>query len=361
MRDDDSRTLRNTRSPAANSRLSTRRSVLRTGAFATAAVASTLAAPAIVRAQGTQRFLRPLVAGLNAREGDPSYESIAQIPRILRENYDVELEIQVHPNSALGTDLSQLEAVQTGFIDITSNVTAQFHQFSDAFSFVDLPYAISDWDMAERLFGSDLWAERAEIFANETPLVPLAPVGAGGFRLLWNNQRALPTPSTVDGLRFRTTNSPISIELIRAWGGNPTPLPWTETYNGLANGLIDGFHVQPIWTYSFNMYEVLTNATEVDAIFAVQFQVINKNTLMSMPETIRTAFLAAARDAAQAAIADDRASEDDYKRLLREAGMEIYTPTPAEKEQWRSIGEGLWETAGGNIDPSVVERLVALR
>jgi len=41
--------------------------------------------------------------------------------------------------------------------------------------------------------------------------------------------------------------------------------------------------------------------------------------------------------------------------------MEIYTPTPTEKEQWRSIGEELWQTAGGDIDPSVIERLVALR
>src|ERR1043165_6512704 len=77
------------------------------------AALTTLAMPAIVRAQGTQRYLKPIVAGLNSKRGDPSYESIARIPKILNEKYDVQLDMQVHPSSVLGTDISQLEAVQT--------------------------------------------------------------------------------------------------------------------------------------------------------------------------------------------------------------------------------------------------------
>ena len=51
--------------------------------------------PAIVRAQGQKRFLRPLVAGLNSKPGDPSYNSIANISKILREKYDVQMEVQL--------------------------------------------------------------------------------------------------------------------------------------------------------------------------------------------------------------------------------------------------------------------------
>lgn len=341
----------------------TRRRFIKTSGMvaAGAAAGSVIGAPAIIRSAKAQTYLRPLVAGLNAREGDPSYISISRIPEILAEEHGIELEIEIYPSSQLGTDLGQLEAVQTGFIDITSNTTSQFSQFSDAFSFVDLPYAITDWDMADRLYNSDLWAEQAERFAAETPMVVMPPVGAGGFRMLWNNVRPLPDPSAVDGLRFRTTTSPLSIALIRNWGGNPTPLAWTETYSGLENGVIDGFHVQPIWTYVFNMYEVLRYATEVDAIFAVQFQVLNKNTYNSMPEDIRGPFMAAARQAADEANALDRELEISYKEQLREAGMEIYTPSAAEKQQWMELGEQVWETEGADIDPSLIDRMVALR
>ena len=337
-----------------------RRDVLRLAAGAAVAV-PVLGAPAIVRAAGTRRYLKPIVAGLNAKPGDPSYISISRIPEILKEKHDVELEIQIHPNSTLGTDISQLEAVQTGFIDITSNTTSQFTVFSDAFSVVDLPYAITDWDMANRLFKSDLWKQQAKVFEAATPLTVLPPVGAGGFRMLWNNKRPLPSPDAVDGLKFRSTRSPLVIELLKNWGGNPTPLAWTETYNALKNGLVDGFHVQPIWTFLFKMHEVLKYATEVDAAFAVQFQVMNTNTYMSMPEDIRTAFFDAAQMAADEGNAQDQSLEGSYKDKLRDAGMEIYTPNAAEKKQWMAGGEKVWETQGAAIDKAVVEAMVALR
>lgn len=340
--------------------LTTRRDVLRL-AGAAAFAAPVLGAPAIVRAQGTKRYLKPIVAGLNAKEGDPSYISVSRIPEILKEKFDIELEIQIHPNSTLGTDISQLEAVQTGFIDITSNTTSQFTVFSDAFSVVDLPYAITDWDMANRLFKSDLWKQQAKAFEEVTPLVVLPPVGAGGFRMLWNNKRPLPSPAAVDGLKFRSTRSPLVIELLQNWGGNPTPLAWTETYNALKNSLVDGFHVQPIWTYLFKMYEVLKYATEVDASFSVQFQVMNKNTYMSMPEDIRKAFFEAAQMAADEGNAKDEELEGSYKDKLREEGMEIYTPTAAEKKEWMAGGEKVWETQGAAIDKAIVDQLLALR
>ena len=326
-----------------------------------AAGAALLGAPAIVRSQQPRRFLRPLVAGLNAKEGDPSYESISRIPKILREKYNVQLDIQVHPSSVLGTDIQQIESVQTGFIDIASNVTAQWASFSDAFTFVDLPYAITSWEMFLRLAKSDLWRQQAAKFEAKTPLKVLPPVGSGGYRLLWNRARPTPTPAAVKGIKYRTTTSKLEIELVRAWGGNPTPMAWTETYNALSSGVVEGIHVQPIWTFRFNMHEVLKYATEVDAIFAVQFQVLNKNTWNLMPPDIQTAFMAAAQEAADQGNQIDREGEVTFKQKLRDAKMDIYVPSRAEKAQWQKIGEAVWETQGKGIDPAVIKSMIALR
>ncbi len=335
----------------------TRRGVLRAGA---ALAVGAISAPAIVRAQ-TKRILKPLVAGLNSKEGDPSYESIARISRILREKHNIELEIQVHPSSMLGTDTQQLEAVQTGFIDITSNVTAQFSSFSDAFAFVDLPYAFTSWEMYGKLKKSDLWKQQAAKFEAKVPLKVLPPVGSGGFRILWNNKRALPTPAAVNGLKLRTTNSQLEIALVRAWGANPTPMAFTETYNALSSGVVEGIHVQPIWTYRFNFHEVIKYGTAVDAIFAVQFQVLNANTWKSLPPDVQTAFMAAAEQAAAEGDEIDRKAEVEYTQKLKDAGMQIHMPSAAEKAEWQSAGEAIWETTGKNIDRGVIQAMTALR
>ena len=336
-----------------------RRGVLKTGAIA--ATGAILGFPAIVRPASAKKFLKPIVAGLNAKEGDPSYNSISLIPKFLQEKFDIEMNFQIHHSSTLGTDISQLEAVQTGFIDITSNTTAQFSRFSPDFEFVGLPYAITDWDMGERLFKSDLWKDQAAKFEKNVPIKVLPPVGAGGFRMLWNSKRPLPSPDAVKGLKFRTTGSPLSIQLIKNWGGNPTPIPWTETYNAMKTGVVDGFHVQPIWTYLFKMHEVLAHATEVKALFSVQLQVMNINTFNAIPEAMRGPFMQAAQMAADAGNKQDREKEESFKTKLREAGKIIYTPSSAEAAQWRKGGEAVWETEGKSIDRSVIDRMIALR
>jgi TRAP-type C4-dicarboxylate transport system substrate-binding protein len=333
----------------------------RRAALGSAAAVGAIGAPAIVGAQGLRRVLKPVVAGLNAREGDPTYESISRIAKIMREKHNIQLDIQVHPSSVLGNDIQQLESVQTGFIDISSNATAQFSRFDTAFDFVDLPYSVTSWEMYDRLAKSDLWKQQVAKFEAKVPVKVLPPVGAGGFRLLWNKHRPLPTPAAVNGLKFRTTGSQLEIALVRAWGGNPTPMAFTETYNALQSGVIDGIHVQPIWTFRFNMHEVLKHATEVDAIFAIQFQIMNRNTFNSFPKDIQDAFMDAAQIAADQANALDRAAEDEFKKKLREAKMEIYTPSAAEKQAWAKIGEQVWETQGGKIEKSVLEGMTKLR
>jgi len=338
----------------------TRRDALKTGAAAATAGAVIAGFPALTRSAQQKKFLKPIVAGLNGKEGDPTYTSVSDVPRILREKYDIEVDFQIHPSSTLGTDLSQLDAVQTGFIDITSNVTTQFMRYDPAFAFLDLPYIVTGWDQYLRIAKSDVWKQQAAQFEKGVGVKVLPPVGAGGYRMFWNNKRPLKTPADAAGLKMRSVTSPIVIELLRAWGTNPTPVPWVETYTALQQGVADGFHVQPIWTFKFNMYEVLKYATEVKAIFGIQFQVMNINTWNAIPESIQGPMMLAFQEAAEAANIRDREAEDFFKDELRGVGMEIYTPTASEFAQWQEKGRSVWGTAGKDIDRSVIDQTVAL-
>ncbi len=338
----------------------TRRDALKTGAGAATAGAVLTGFPALTRSAQQKKFLKPIVAGLNGKEGDPTYTSVSDVPRILREKYDIEVDFQIHPSSTLGTDLSQLDAVQTGFIDITSNVTTQFMRYDPAFAFLDLPYIVTGWDQYLRIAKSEVWKQQAAQFEKGVGVKVLPPVGAGGYRMFWNNKRPLKTPADAAGLKMRSVTSPIVIELLRAWGTNPTPVPWVETYTALQQGVADGFHVQPIWTFKFNMYEVLKYATEVKAIFGIQFQVMNINTWNAIPESIQGPMMLAFQEAAEGANERDRAAEDFFKDELRGVGMEIYTPTSSEFAQWQEKGRSVWGTAGKDIDRSIIEKTVAL-
>jgi len=340
-----------------NGRVSRRQVLKGSGVVAAGVIAGF---PAVVRSQQQKRFLKPIVAGLNAPVGDPSYISISEIPRILREKYDVTLEIQIHPNSTLGTDVSHLDAAQTGFIDITSHGQSQWSTYTDAWVFSDLPYAFTDWDMATRFVTSELFWQQAKRMEQQAPALKVLPAtAASGFRMLSNTRRELRVPDDGRGIKYRTTASEVELELIRTWGGNPTPMAWTETYTALQTRVVEGIHVQPHWTFTFKMHEVLKFATKVGANFAIQIQVINKNTFNSMPEAVQKAFMLAAQDAAMLGWNLDRSLESKAEENLAKAGMQIYTPTPAELAQWREKGEGIWSKF--KVERQLLDGLRAMR
>lgn len=345
-------------SDAIKTRGLSRRTVLKSGAAVSGAAALGFGFPSIIRSAQAKKFLKPIVAGLNGKADDPTVESISMIPKILREKYDVEVDIQVHPAGALGTDVSHLEAVQSGFIDITSHGSAWLAH-SDAFAVADLPYVFSDWDMVMRFFKSDLHKQRAAKMESDIPVKVLPSVAGGGYRWLMNSERELRTPADVRGLKIRTVGSPIITSLLEAWNFNPTSMPFPETYTAIQQGVISGDHFQPIWCFKFNFYEVVKYATEVQAIFGFAVQVINANTWEAMGEDIQKPFMLAAQEAADIANAKDRGLEQFYKDENRKKGMEIYTPSSSELVQWRERGEGVWPSAG--VDSSVLNAIRDLR
>jgi TRAP-type C4-dicarboxylate transport system substrate-binding protein len=215
--------------------------------------------------------------------------------------------------------------------------------------------------MFYRVARSDVWQKQAAAFEAKVPLKVLPPVGAGGFRLLSNNVRRLPEPDAVKGLKFRSLTSALDVEMFKAWRANPTPMPWTEVYTALQQGVVNGYHVQPIWTFQFKHYEVLKYATEVKAIFSIQFQVMNINTWKSIPAAIQKPMLMAFEEAARIANQQDQASEEKYKGELKAKGMEIYTPSAAEAKKWRDAGESVWNTAGKDVDKGLIASLVKMR
>ncbi|MBM3502505.1 MAG: TRAP transporter substrate-binding protein [Alphaproteobacteria bacterium] len=305
-------------------------------------------------------YHRPIVVGLNAQPGEPTYQSIADIPKILKDKYDIVMEFQIHPGSTLGTDLSQLEAVQAGYLDITSNTTSQFSVFDDSFAFVDLPHLISSWDTALRLFRSPLWQQQAAAFEKVVPVKVLPPATAGGFRRVANSKRRATVPADLKGLKLRATRSPIEQALIRQWGAEPVALPWVETYASLAQGAIDGIHVQPIWMSRFKMHEQIKFVTDVVSLFTVQLQVMNTKTWEEMPPEIQDPFLRAAQEAADRANTRDRAMETAALDELKKAGVEVYTPTADEAAQWRAAGDKVLTALGAQIDKKIVDGVTAL-
>lgn len=330
-----------------------RRSVLAGGA----ALAGALAAPSLLRAQGRRSWDRPIIAALNAREGDPTDISIRRIPAILAEQFDIDITIEIYPSSQLSADIGQLEGVQNGLWDIASNATAAFFGFTKAFHFMDLPFLYPTWDEALADVRSELMMQQIAVAEQEMPLKILPFVGAGGYRLLSNKAREVRRPGDLAGLKIRSSfgGSIVDQNTLSAWGAVPVPLGWSESYTGAQQGIIEGMFVQPIWTYIARFHELLPHATRVPSNWVAQLQVINAGTWAEMPDDIKGPFMEAAQIAADEGNALDRSLEDNFVAQLNQNGMAVYEPTADELAEWRELAMATWDASG--VDPAILARL----
>lgn len=329
----------------------------RTVLAGTAVFTGALAAPSIIRAQGTKSWDRPIIAALNGREGDPTDISIRRIPEILKEQYDVDIKIEIYPSSQLSADIGQLEGVQNGLWDIASNATASFFGFTKAFHFMDLPFLYPTWDAALEQVKSDFMKQQFAVAEADMPLKIMPIVGAGGYRLLSNKQREVQKPADFEGLKVRSSfgGSIVDQNTLSAWGGIPTPLGWSESFTAAQQGIIDGMFVQPIWTYIAKFYEVLDHATRVPSNWVGQLQVMNAKTYSEMPDDIKGPFMEAAQIAADEGNKLDESLEGDFIDKLNADGMKVYTPTDDQMGQWRELALATWDESG--VDPALLDRL----
>jgi len=322
-----------------------------------AALAGALAAPAILRASGRRSWDRPIIAALNAREGDPTDISIRRIPEILAEQYDIDITIEIYPSSQLAADIGQLEGVQNGLWDIASNATAAFFGFTRAFHFMDLPFLYPTWDVALEAVQSPLMAQQIAVAEEEMPLKILPFVGAGGYRLLSNRVREVRRPSDLAGTRIRSSfgGSIVDQNTLSAWGAVPIPLGWSESYTGAQQGIIEGMFVQPIWTYIARFHEVLGHATYVPSNWVAQLQVMHAGTWAEMPDDIKGPFMEAAQIAADEGNALDRSLEDGFIEQLDANGMAVYRPTADEMGEWRELAMATWDAS--EVDPAIIAQI----
>jgi TRAP-type C4-dicarboxylate transport system substrate-binding protein len=160
-----------------------------------------------------------------------------------------------------------------------------------------------------------------------------------GFRNFTNSSRPIKSPADVKGLKIRVMESPVYMTLIRSMGGAPTPVPWPETYTALQQKVVDG-QENPISSIKFaKLYEVQKHMTMDGHTFGVSFMLINEKFFQSLPKEYQTIVKNAALTSAVSENGIDNLDNSIGLQFLKDKGMEVYTPTAAEKAQFRAVAQ----------------------
>jgi tripartite ATP-independent transporter DctP family solute receptor len=294
-----------------------RRRILQSGA----AAAALLSAPAIVRGQAA----RTLRFGHIFPETHPYHKGLVKFAEEVAARTDGSVEVIVYSSGQLGGEIQMLEGMNLGSIDggsVAAGSLAQTHGIRK-FYLLDMPYLFQDYDAIERFVASDVAAELAAEVQPEVHGVRTLAWGGNGFSQMINSSRPIYGPADLEGLKFRVWESPSAIMSFEVMGLNPTPMPYSEVFTALQQGVVDGLVNSMTTLYLTKMHEVAQYLSVSDQLYAFLFIAMSEQSFAALDPAQQEAVLASAEVAAQFWRAIYPVNDAEYRGLLADAGCEV--------------------------------------
>lgn len=223
--------------------------------------------------------------GLVTPEQDIATRSMRHFEEQAEKLSEGRIDVELFPGGSLGGSADIFNGVQDGSIEMCVNIYPPFAQFSDAFLLYNLPYLFSSAEVAFEFLDSDIAKDIAKSI--ESKGFKQLAVFDGGFRNTSNNRGPVKHPDDLKGLKIRTLDNPIQLDYFKAYGANPTPLPYGDIYVGLQTKTIDGQENSFSNTASMKFNEVQKYMTDTKHAFDPAGMFINTDVFESYPDDVK--------------------------------------------------------------------------
>jgi C4-dicarboxylate-binding protein DctP len=257
----------------------------------------------------------------------------------LAEKYtDGKVRIEVYPNSQLYKDKEEVEALQLGAVQMLAPSLAKFGPLgAKEFEVFDLPYILKDKAALRRVtdgpFGKSLFQKL------ETKGITGLAYWDNGFKIMSAN-KPLKLPGDFQGLKMRIQSSKVLEAQFKALGALPQVLPFSDVYQAMQTGVVDGSENTPSNMYTQKHYEVQKFATISNHGYIGYAVIVNKKFWDGLPADIRGQLEKAMAEASAYTNDLSQKENDDALAAMKASGKTSFIElTPDEVEAWHKALE----------------------
>lgn len=264
--------------------------------------------------------------------------------------------VEVYPNSQLYKDKEELEALQLGAVQMLAPSLAKFGPLGvrdyEAF---DLPFIFPDKAALRKVLDGDIGKQ---LFAKveEKGIKGLA-YWDNGFKIMSANS-PLKVPDDFLGLKLRIQSSKVLEAQMKALGAVPQVMAFSEVYQALQTGVVDGTENPPSNMYTQKMHEVQKHATLSNHGYLGYAVIVNKKFWDDLPADVRGQLEQAMTEAT--AFANDIAQAENDKALeaMKATGKtEFHELTADEREAWLAALKPVHEEVAGRVGKELIEAI----
>jgi len=291
-----------------------------------------VAASALLAAAGTVSAQQPIVIKFShvVALDTPKGKAAEYFKKLAEERTKGRVKIEVYPNSTLFKDGEELEALQLGSVQMLAPSLAKFGPLGvREFEVFDLPYIFDGYDDLHKVTSGPVGAMLFKKLESKN-LLGLA-YWDNGFKDMSAN-KALRVPADYKGIKMRIQSSKVLGDQMKALGAIPQVMAFSEVYQALQTGVVDGTENPPSNFYTQKMNEVQKFLTLTNHGYLGYAVIVNKKFWDGLPADVRTALEGAMKDATKYANDIAKKENDDALEAVRKTGKtEIITLTPDQK------------------------------
>ncbi|MDO8066841.1 MULTISPECIES: TRAP transporter substrate-binding protein [unclassified Janthinobacterium] len=286
----------------------------------------------------------------------PKGQAAERFKQLAEKATNGKVKVELYPNSQLYKDKEELEALQLGAVQMLAPSLAKFGPLGvKEFEAFDLPYIFPTktalYNVTEGEIGKSL-------------LKKLEPKGITGLAY-WDNgfkvmsaNKPLHTPADFKGLKMRIQSSKVLDAQMRALGANPQVLAFSEVYQALQTGVVDGTENPPSNMYTQKMHEVQKHVTVSNHGYLGYAVIVNKKFWDGLPPEIRGQLEKAMREATTFEKAIAQRDNDQALDAIKKAGRtQIYTLTVQEQAEWRKALAPVQKAMEGRIGKDLISAI----
>ncbi|TLP70568.1 TRAP transporter substrate-binding protein [Maribacter sp. ACAM166] len=184
----------------------------------------------------------------------PVHKGILAMRDALAKKSDGYLEIKIFPDGQLGSEREVLELLQIGSIAMTKVSAASMSNFAPAYQVTSIPYLFRDrkhlFSVLEGEVGKEL------LLSSSAYLLRGLCFYDAGARSFYAKKKPIKFPEDLDGMKIRTMNDQMSVDMVNILGGSATPMAYGELYTALQQNVVDGAENNIPSFVTSNHYEV---------------------------------------------------------------------------------------------------------
>ncbi len=279
-------------------------------------------------------------------EADNVHRAVGKFKEVVEKKTAGQLEVQIYPNSALGSLRVTFDSVQLGTLEAGVYDAATPGNVVPMWNVPELPYMFRDLDHVHKVLDGPIGQEMNAALLEKAKVRTLA-VYDTTFRKIFTKGKPINGLADMKGLKIRVPEAQTYVRCMQLLGANPTPVAWGELYTALQMGVVEGFENKCEAAFNAKLHEQTKFAAYTGHIFVLNPLMCSDRWFNTLPKDIQQIVLEAAKESLAWQRVEAPASEKAFEQKMKDAGVAFTSPDPA---PFRKAVEPFYKEYGDKIN-----------